>query len=483
MKSIYWIRNDLRLADNPALVAAVRSGETIPIYIHDPKTTYKWRAGAASKVWLHHSLKALELSYENKGGKLFFRKGDPLKLFPELVRSEDIQAVYWNKSYEPESQRIENELEKILSEMGVRVRSYSSYLFFEPGTVLTKQQTPYKVFTPFYNTALKQLEAKPPLPPPVKIDTPETIHGAVQLDELELLPSYLWWKKLVDHWNFGENAAGKMLDEFLDAKIIRYSTERDFLASHTTSKLSPYLHHGEISPNQLLWTIQQQANSGVSVEARNSSDAFIRQLIWREFAYSLLFYHPQTPDEPLHAQFSSFPWQDNDSLFVKWKNGETGYPVVDTAMRELWETGSMHNRARMIVASFLTKDLLIPWQRGAEWFWDTLFDADLANNTFGWQWTAGCGADASPYYRIFNPETQSRKFDNLAEYLKKWLPELRKLDHKAIHAPWKISSSQLENAGIKLGKEYPYPIVDHSQAREKALQLYQLWKFGLSSAD
>jgi deoxyribodipyrimidine photo-lyase len=336
----------------------------------------------------------------------------------------------------------------------------------EPDALATGQGKPYQVFTPYW----KKFTATPRVPQP--LDAPSRLNAAADpggppLEALELLPTIAWDRGLQEMWNPGAEAAKVLLQRFLKGPLERYDGERDLPAIDGTSRLSPYLHWGEISPRRL-WHV---------CHGRPGAEPWLRQLVWREFAHQMLHHFPHTPEQPLREEFAAFPWDGDPALLPAWQKGRTGYPLVDAGMRQLWHTGWMHNRVRMVVASFLVKHLLLPWQEGARWFWDTLVDASLANNTFGWQWTAGCGADAAPYFRIFNPISQGQKFQ-ASDYIRQWVPELKRVPDKLLHEPWTGSRAGLEQVGVKLGKDYPRPIVDHKQARQRALDSYQQMKSG-----
>lgn len=381
-------------------------------------------------------------------------------------------AVFWNRCYEPAAIERDLRIKSSLKKEGKAVESFNGSLLFEPWTVQTKQGQPYQVFTPFWNACLARPAPTPPEGAPSRLEVPRRWPATLKLAELGLEPTIAWAGGLRSSWRPGEAGASEHLYRFLDEALTDYPEGRNRPDRFGTSRLSPYLHFGEISMRQV-WHGLHDLRGTKRTQPADALGAFIRELGWREFAHHLLFHFPQTPDQPLREQFARFPWQLDHENLRAWQRGRTGYPIVDAGMRELWHTGWMHNRVRMIVASFLVKDLLIPWQEGAAWFWDTLVDADLANNTLGWQWTAGCGADAAPYFRIFNPVSQGEKFDPKGTYVRRWLPELRALPNKWIHKPWEAPSDVLGDAGVVLGRSYPYPMVDHSQARALALRAFQ----------
>lgn len=458
---IHWFRQDLRLHDNPALHAA--SSDTIlPIYILDTKNPGSHAMGDASKLWLHHSLDALNKSLK---GNLSFYMGDPEEILQDLIKRHGIEGIYWNRCYEPWA--IERDT-KIKKSLGVEVHSFNGSLLWEPWDVLKADKTPYKVFTPFYRKGC--LNAPAPRPP---LDTPELAlvkDPSLSLEELNLLPTKPWGKTLTDHWEIGEAGAQKRLDAFLENGIENYKKGRDFPALESVSRLSPHLHFGEISPNHV-WheTLKNR-------EPDRNMDHFLSELGWREFSYNLLYHFPTLPTKNLQVKFDAFPWRKDEGALARWQKGLTGYPIVDAGMRELWETGYMHNRVRMIVGSFLVKNLLLHWHEGERWFWDCLVDADLANNSAGWQWIAGCGADAAPYFRVFNPVTQGQKFDPEGVYIRRFVPELKDLPDEYLFEPWAAPHEVLTTAGVVLGDTYPTPIVDLKPSRERALAAFQSLK-------
>jgi deoxyribodipyrimidine photo-lyase len=458
MATIVWFRQDLRIEDHAALTEAVNRGEEVyPVYIWSPEEEGDWKMGGAQKVWLHFSLKALEASLAKLNLHLTIRSGDSLKILTELIKETKAHSVVWSRRYEPKGLKRDAEIKEALTHSGVDVKSFNSQLLCEPWNILNKLNKPFQVFTPFYKHCISLKEPPKPLPAPAKSKGKK-----LKSDTLDLLPKIHWDEGIRHQWHPGSHDAEKALREFVKNREKEYGEMRDRPDIFGTSRLSPYLHFGEISPREVYY------------EAKKSKEAevYIRQLYWREFAHHLLYYFPTTPTNPLRPEWSHFEWDRSPKLLKAWQNGLTGYPLVDAGMRELWTTGWMHNRVRMVVGSFLIKDLFIHWVEGAKWFWDTLVDADLANNTMGWQWVAGCGADASPYFRIFNPTTQGEKFDPDGKYIRKWVPELEKLEDKYIHEPSKAPPLVLRAAGVTLGKTYPYPIVDHDERRKEALVRY-----------
>jgi deoxyribodipyrimidine photo-lyase len=458
MTTLLWFRQDLRLRDNPALVVAAKRGLVVPIYVLDDETAGKWALGGASRWWLHHSVASLARDFAAHGIPLILRWGNAADIIPHAARDVGADAVMWNRCYEPYAIARDSMLKAQLKEAGVHVESFNASLLHEPWEVSNKSGGYFKVFTPFWKHCLSLPEPLPPLPTPAL--SPVSLQVASErLDDWGLLPSTPDWAEgLRESWVVGEAGAHARLQDFLHAGLAHYSTGRDFPAQPYTSKLSPHLHFGEISPQQI-W----DACARIDVPDKAK---FLAEIGWREFSYHLLYHFPQLPTEPFRADFADFPWVEDTQHLAAWQRGATGYPLVDAGMRELWHTGTMHNRVRMVVASFLTKHLRMHWSHGAAWFWDTLVDADLASNSASWQWVAGCGADAAPYFRIFNPMTQSEKFDASGDYIRRWVPELRGLSVSEIHKPWKYTSG------------YAKPIVEHEAARAAALHAYAIKKDG-----
>ncbi len=463
--AIVWFRRDLRLRDNPALAAALQAHERLVcVYIHAPDEDAPWPPGAASRWWLHHSLAALDLDLRERGCALHIRRGASADVLDELIRQTDATAVYWNRLYEPAATARDTRIKLALRARGIAAESFNASVLFEPWQIKTQQQTPYRVFTPFWRSAQSQLEPRPPIAAPQRIPT-MTLPGSIGLDALELLPKIRWDGEFHAHWEPGEQGALAALDEFCKNGLLDYQQGRDRPDLAHTSRLSPHLHFGEIGPRQIVWTLHDRARA--SARLRVASDPYLRELGWREFSRHLLFHFPHTAEANLNTQFDTFAWaQDDAHALARWQRGETGVPIVDAGMRELWRSGWMHNRVRMIVASFLTKNLRQHWLHGARWFWDTLVDADLANNTQGWQWSAGTGADAAPYFRIFNPVSQGERFDPDGDYVRRWVPELTDVPTRFIHQPW-MDGELLRKTG------YPLPMVDLRASREVALLAYQ----------
>lgn len=460
--ALVWFRQDLRLIDNPAFIAACNQHDVvIPLYIYDKTTSV---LGGAQEWWLHHSLISLNESLQSLSLNLILRQGEPLQILTELADQLSIGAVYWNRCYEPLAIARDKKIKATLLENGLQVQSFNGSLLNEPWTIKNKSGEYFKVFTPYWKSCLQNIS----VPLPLSITKlPKSIDvRSDNLTQWNLLPKNPNWAvQFGDYWQPGEKGAEQNLNLFIEDNLTGYKHNRDFPIKNATSKLSPHLHFGEISP-WTIWRAVEIAKLDTSCDLLSAAH-FLSELGWREFSHHLIYHLPTLPQENFRKSFDAFPWQTNEAAFACWKKGETGYPIVDAGMRELWATGYMHNRVRMIVASFLTKHLLIDWRLGADWFLDTLVDADLANNSAAWQWVAGCGADAAPYFRIFNPVLQSEKFDPNGDYIRQWVPELAHISKQYIHQPWLAP-----NAGI-LAKTYPKPIVEHSVARLRALDYYK----------
>ena len=471
--SIVWFRIDLRLADNPALQTAIDRGSAIvPVFIHAPEEEAPWSPGGASRWWLHQSLEALAADLLKAGSRLVVRQGSSLATLRSLVKETGASAIFWNRRYEPAVIAHDQKIKDALRADGLEVESFNGALLHEPWTIQNQSGKPFQVFTPFWRNCLTKPDPADALPAPRKLIAPPSWPKSLALDALELEPKINWADGLRATWQPGEAGAAISLKQFLKNAFDGYSEQRNRPDVTGTSRLSPHLHFGEISPRQVWHGLKRMAaKRGLPVERWRGSQ-FLTEIGWREFAHHLLFHFPHTPTEPLRANFKNFPWRKDAAWLRAWQKGRTGYPIVDAGLRELWATGWMHNRVRMIVASFLVKDLLLPWQAGARWFWDTLVDADLAQNTSGWQWTAGCGADAAPYFRVFNPTSQGEKFDPFGDYVRRWCPELAKLPDEWIHQPWAAPAPVLARASLKLGRAYPQPIVSHAIAREVALEAF-----------
>ncbi len=458
--SILWFRRDLRIHDNAALQwVCDNSTEVIPIYIHSLEEEKPWQPGAASRWWLHNSLLPLEKKLADHGLKLQYFSGDSEAVISNIIDESNASSLVYNRLYEQHLLKRDLSIEKKLGAK-IKVVSFDSGLFFAPGTVLNNQQLPYRVFTPFY----KKIR---PLLIPGYEDYPAASSGSqLNMDSglkalknvsvssgqplmsLDLLDEHNWHEKLISHWRPGEDQAFHLLDVFMDDAISYYDTGRDIPSDEATSRLSPHLHFGEITPRQICRMIWPLLEGQRDAKTSQSAEVFLKQLVWREFAHNVLWHFPETATQPMDKRYKKSFWRTSKADYIAWTKGETGIPIIDAGMKQLWQTGWMHNRVRMIVSSFLTKNLGINWQQGANWFWDTLVDADLANNSLGWQWVAGCGVDAAPYYRVFNPNTQTKRFDTRFKYINTWLPEHNELD-------------------------YPQPMIDLASSREQALNRYK----------
>jgi deoxyribodipyrimidine photo-lyase len=447
--SIVWFRQDLRLADHPALQAALqRGGAIVPVYIDSPAEDGRWPDGAAARWWLRATLQALDADLPRLGSRLIFARGPALPTLRRLCAECGADAVFWSRRYEPAAMERDRAVKSALRADGLLAESRHGALLLEPWEIANQSGKPFLVFTPYWKQVLKQLQPAAPVPAPTRLPPPANWPTSATLDTLFPLPAPPWHRTMESLWQPGESGAQQRLQRFIADALPGYRDLRDRPAVAGTSTLSPYLHVGAISPRQIWQAIGAAESAGGSSEAEWRDGKFLAELVWREFAHHLLFHHPHLPDEPLRAEFAHFPWREDDAALQAWQQGRTGIPLVDAGMRELWATGWMHNRVRMVVASFLVKNLRLHWLHGARWFWDTLIDADLANNTQGWQWTAGCGADAAPYFRIFNPHSQAERFDPDGEYVRRWAPE----------------------AGTSA---YPPPIVDLAASRVEALAAFQ----------
>lgn len=442
--TIQWFRHDLRLDDNPALAAAAARGRIVPVFIWAPEEEAPWEPGSASRWWLHQSLEKLAAALAKAGAPLVIRRGPSLEALRALAKETGATHVAWNRRYEPAVIERDTGIKKALAADGLDVESFNGGLLFEPMQVATKEGKPYQVFTPFWRALLTREEPAEPVAAPRKLTGIEKQPKSLALDALGLLPTIDWAATMRATWTPGEAGGAKRLTRFLGHALSGYGTERDRPDHDGTSALSPHLHFGEISPRRVWHAVREAVGGTPAAKIAGSPEVYLRELGWREFAHHLLYHFPHTANAPLRADYARFPWAKDPVGLRAWQRGRTGFPIVDAGMRQLWATGWMHNRVRMIVASFLVKDLRISWVEGARWFWDTLVDADLAANTLGWQWAAGCGADAAPYFRIFNPTSQAEKFDPDGAYVGRWV--------------------DVEAAG------YPEPIVDHGEARKLALE-------------
>lgn len=473
---IVWFRQDLRLNDNPALHAAYESGNPIiPLYILDDENATEWKMRGASRVWLHHALDSLNKSLS---GHLVIAKGDATEIIPDLISKTGASGIYWNRCYEPWRIKRDESIKSFIKESmdDCDVQSFQGSLLWEPWTIQTQGGTPYKVFTPFYKKGCLNSDApREPLPQPERLTYANTDNLSLTLEALDLIPNNEgnWPEELTSQWAISEEGANKRLQDFIKNGLDNYKDGRNHPAWDNVSMLSPYLHWGQISPNTAWYEAKDKASNPTGKDLEH----FLSELGWREFSYNLLYHFPKITWENLNEKFNNFPWSAQDSEELKrWQKGQTGYPLVDAGMRQLYQTGYMHNRLRMLVGSFLVKNMLVHWHKGEEWFWDCLFDADLASNSASWQWIAGCGADAAPYFRIFNPILQSKKFDADGDFIRKYVPELKDLKGDDIHAPWEAPEGVLKAAGVELGVTYPRPMMDHRDARDRAMDAYQSTK-------
>ena len=467
--NIVWFRQDLRKEDNPALFKAAENDATIfPIYILDDENADRWSMGEASRWWLHKSLYSLNKSLN---GNLHFFIGKADQIIPDLIDKTKATGVYWNRCYEPWRITRDKKIKTSLLNNNIKVRSFNGSLLFEPPNIKKANDTPYKVFTPFYKKGCLE---NGPAPRELFTSPPKLIFeknfSSKQLSDLNLLPSVTWYRDMENTWSPGEQGAHERLNNFLKQGIQNYKIGRNRPDKEFVSRLSGHLHFGEISPHQAWFRAKALKHSSAT---KDSIEHFLSELGWREFSNNLLYYWQQLPENNLQKKFDRFPWLDNSKSLERWQHGLTGYPIVDAGMRQLWKTGYMHNRVRMVTGSFLVKNLMLHWQHGERWFWDTLLDADLANNSASWQWIAGCGADAAPFFRIFNPVVQGEKFDPNGDYIREYIPEISEIPTKFIHKPWEAPEDILLKAGITLGKDYPLPIVDLKLSRERALSAFK----------
>lgn len=470
--TLVWFRQDLRLADNPALRAAVASGgEVIPVYIHDIKGEGTWAPGGASRWWLHHALADLEQQFQQFGVSLIIRSGDSLSVLQKLLTETGAEQVVWNRRYEPAIVQRDTQIKTVLRNAGKKVESFNGSLLHEPSRVKNLSGNPFQVFTPFWKNCLANHQWGEPENAPSKIRGTSLKISSETIDSLNLLPKIKWDRTIAAFWNPTRAGAEKRLADFVASPAKDYDTARDFPEHDGTSRLSPYLHFGQISPLEAYARVKASPHGETK-----SGQRFLAEIGWREFGYHLLHHFNHTPEKPLRAEFERFPWAPDSQLLRSWQKGRTGFPIVDAGMRQLWQTGWQHNRVRMIAASVLVKHLLQPWQSGAAWFWDTLVDADLASNTLGWQWAGGCGADAAPYFRVFNPVLQGEKFDPQGTYVRQYVPELAKMPAEWIHKPWEAPADVLRAAGVELGVNYPRPAIGLNEGRDRALAAFEKLK-------
>jgi deoxyribodipyrimidine photo-lyase len=475
--TLVWLRRDLRLADHaPFAEAAERGAPVLPVFVEgDPDGGRPGEApGRAAAVYRKESLRALSGEIGRRGGRLLLRRGRPEEVLPSLARETGALAVLFTSHPDPLEAQLEERVVESLCERSVPHRAFPWPLLHDPASLRTSSGGPYRVFTPFWNALRRLPPPGEPLPAPARLPAPRPFPEGLSLDEAIPDPVPDWGGAIRSAWKAGEEGAEELLASFLDGPLSRYPAERDLPAAAGTSRLSCALHHGEITPRRVFRAVAARAASGGSGAEEAGGESFLRQVGWRDFAHHLLHHYPRLPCAPLRPPFAAFPWRSDAAGLASWKRGETGFPLVDAGMRELWRTGWMHNRVRMVAASFLVKDLLLPWTAGAAWFLDTLCDGDLANNSFGWQWVAGCGADAAPFFRVFNPAGQGERFDGAGEYVRRWVPELSRLPDRWIHRPHEAPGAVLREAGVRPGESYPRPLVEHGAARERALHALSL---------
>lgn len=453
--ALVWLRSDLRIADNPALAAALKHGKAGAIHIAEPGGRLR-RRGAASRWWLHHSLNRLADELAQLGVHLETLEGEAdVELF-KAVAANGANAVYWNRRYGPAEREIDAGIKARLKREGIETESFAANVLVEPFEMATGAGKPYSVYTPFWN-ALKKRDIAKPLPRPRQGEAVEPRRVDTGYDEAA------WGRKIGKHWQIGETAARERLDRFLDELVADYAEGRDVPAKAATSGLSPHLAFGEISPRQV-WHAAQAMAQHVPAKA-SAIDKFLSELAWRDFNYNQLYHREDIATVPMVEKYTWLKWRHAEAALEAWQQGKTGIPIVDAGMRELWETGVMHNRVRMLTASLLAKNLLIDWRKGEQWFWDTLVDADPASNPGNWQWVAGSGLDASPYFRIFNPVTQGERFDPDGDYVRRWVPEVAALPDRLVHRPWEAPDAS--------ALDYPEPIVDLKVSRERALEAFK----------
>ncbi len=474
---IMWFREDLRLSDNPALHAAASAGAPIIcVYILEDLVDGRRELGGASRWWLHHSLDALSQSIADKGGRLVLAQGNATEIIPRLAEEIAACGVHWNRRYDAAGIGADKAIKSQLKESGIRADSFNGRLLTEPWEITTNSGNYYKVFTPYWKSLRSSYRTPEPLEAPASLAGSDL--ASENLSDWGLLPRAPDWAKVFsDCWKPGEAGAAERLDKWLDTAINDYDENRNRPdIDDSTSGLSPHLRWGEISPVQVWRCVRGRMEDGRYKIDDDAAWTFLSEIAWREFSYVLLYHNQDLARENYNADFSHMPWREDEADYERWKSGKTGFPIVDAGMRQLWEIGWMHNRVRMIVGSFLTKHLLLPWQKGEDWFWDTLVDADPASNAAGWQWVAGSGADAAPYFRVFNPITQGSKFDASGAYVRRWCPELKGLPDKYLHSPWEAPEDVLKKAGITLGETYPRPMIEHKAGRQRALDAYDTLK-------
>ncbi|MHA6299003.1 cryptochrome/photolyase family protein [Devosia sp. CAU 1758] len=460
--TLVWLRNDLRLADNAAFATACKDSDSVvAIYVHETDEGLR-PIGAAARWWLNQSLNSIGAALAAIGIEFRIENGAAQTVLAEALKGTRADALHWNRRYGPAERALDADIKTRFRAEGVAVGSHPGNLLVEPWLIQTGQNKPYSVFTPFWKT-LRDMEIARPIPAPggrpMAFQAVDADYQAPQ-----------WTQKIAGHWTIGEDAARSRLDHFLEESIADYPQGRDYPKRDVTSRLSPHLRFGEISARQV-WHAAK-AFSYAHPEKAGAVNKFLSELAWRDFSYHQLYHREAIAKVPMQRKYRALAWRHAPAQLRAWQTGQTGIPIVDAGMRELWETGYMHNRVRMLVASFLIKNLLIDWREGEAWFWDCLVDADEANNPAGWQWVAGCGLDAAPYFRIFNPVTQGERFDEEGNYVRRWVPELRGLPDRFIHQPGKAPEGMLEAAGISLDETYPKPIVDLKTSRQRALDVF-----------
>ncbi|WP_019936596.1 deoxyribodipyrimidine photo-lyase [Bordetella sp. FB-8] len=477
---VVWFRDDQRLTDHPALEHAVATGlPVVCVYVHDPQPRGTRLPGAAVRWWLHESLRELDAVLTAMGGELVLLRGSEREVIEAFATNIGAAAVCWNRRYSPAQRETDAAIKSALKARGIAVSTFNGHLLREPWTVMTREEQPFQVFGAYWRAARREYAPAPPRPAPERIDFFAVPQGAASsmtdLPSLALQPRAPDWAGgLRETWQCGEAAGLRQLQAFLADTLAGYADKRDIPALRATSRLSPYLRFGNLSVRQVWYAALSAASAGggkldAGAIAGADLDKFLDEIGWREFSYYLLYHFAALHQVNFRRQFDAMPWRDDPQALGAWQRGHTGYPLVDAGMRELWHTGWMHNRVRMVAASFLVKHLLIDWRVGEAWFWDTLVDADEASNPASWQWVAGSGADAAPYFRIFNPVLQSQKFDPRGDYLRRWVPEIARLPDASIHAPWLAQPAQLAAASMQPGRDYPLPVVSHRDARARAL--------------
>ena len=464
---IHWFRQDLRLNDNPSLEELSKEvDKIIPIYIYDEKT----EIGEASLCWLEKSLENLNNQLKLFKSKLYVFRGNPKKIINKIIENNNISSFYWNRLYDRYSIKRDKEIKSFLIEKSINCNTFNGYLLSEPWEIKNKSDSFFKVFTPFWKKNFEVLEKqKLKLSSSKKYSFYDTdINSNIKISKLKLnIPKKEWMKKLLDNWNIGESAARLKLKNFINEKLKDYSIGRDRPDIAFTSKISPHLHFGEISAKRVFIEVMKS-----KIDESNKKK-YLTEIGWRDFSYNLIFNYPEMTELPIQSKFNKFPWLKDKTSLKTWQAGKTGIPIVDAGMKELYKTGWMHNRVRMIVGSFLTKNLLLHWKEGEKWFFNTLVDADIGSNSAGWQWISGSGADASPYFRIFNPVLQGKKFDPNGDYVKKFIPTFTKVPLKFIHSPWEMPIEEQEKHNFILGRDYPKPVVDLSETRKRALEAFK----------